>query len=369
MHRLRSFLAVGLGMALLSAAARGDECSACCLTESGNPDLKSAGPLAFGPDGILFVADTQGAAIFAINTNDRIPGSTEGTLSVEGIDSKIAALLGASPREIMINDMAVNPISGRVYLSVSRGRGPAAAPVLMRVDRAGKVEEFTLDNIPFAKTSLPNAPESAQGGRGGDPRAESITDLAYVDGRLYVAGLSNEQFSSRLLAIPFPFKDKADGASVEIYHGSHGRFETKSPVRTFTVYRLKGDPYLLAAYTCTPLVKIPVAELKAGAHVKGTTIAELGNRNKPLDMIVYQKGGKDYLLLANNSRGVMKIATEGADSAQSITAPIHDKAGMPYETIAELKGVMQLDQLDKEHAVVLARSNSGSLNLESVVLP
>jgi peptide-methionine (R)-S-oxide reductase len=30
----------------------------------------------------------------------------------------------------------------------------------------------------------------------------------------------------------------------------------------------------MAAYTCTPLVKIPVADLKAGAKVKGTTIAE-----------------------------------------------------------------------------------------------
>ena len=58
-------------------------------------------------------------------------------------------------------------------------------------------------------------------------------------------------------------------------------------------------------------MKFPVSELKAGAQVKGTTIAELGNRNRPLDMIVYQKDGKDYLLLANSSRGVMKIPTEG----------------------------------------------------------
>ena len=77
---------------------------------------------------------------------------------------------------------------------------------------------------------------------------------------------------------------------------------------------------MLAAYTCTPLVKVPVSELKAGAHVKGTTIAELGNRNKPLDMIMYQKDGKDYLLMTNSSRGVMKIPTEGAGEAPGITA-------------------------------------------------
>ena len=46
---------------------------------------------------------------------------------------------------------------------------------------------------------------------------------------------------------------------------------------------------------------------------KGKTIAELGNRNKPLDMISYKKEGKDYLLMANSSRGVMKISTENID--------------------------------------------------------
>ena len=34
----------------------------------GNPKLKSAGPLAFGPDGILLVGDTKAATVFAIDT-------------------------------------------------------------------------------------------------------------------------------------------------------------------------------------------------------------------------------------------------------------------------------------------------------------
>ena len=106
-------------------------------------------------------------------------------------------------------------------------------------------------------------------------------------------------------------------------------------------YRIGSEPYMLAAYTCTPLVKVPVSELKAGAHVKGTTIAELGNRNNPLDMIVYQKDGKDYLLMTNSSRGVMKIPTEGAGEAESITEPVPggNKKGLGYETIESLKGV------------------------------
>src|SRR5262249_2202332 len=158
--------------------------------------------------------------------------------------------------------------------------------------------------IRFAKTDVPNPPAAGtSGGARTDQRSQAITDLAYVDGRLFLAGLSNEEFSSRLLAIPFPFSGPPDGAAGEIYPASPGRFETKSPVRTFVSYKINNEPYLLAAYTCTPLVKVPVADLKAGAHVKGTTIAELGNRNRPLDMIVYQKGGKDFILMANSDRG------------------------------------------------------------------
>ena len=82
-----------------------------------------------------------------------------------------------------------------------------------------------------------------------------------------------------------------------------------------------------------------MSELKAGAHVKGTTIAELGNRNRPLDMIVYHKDGKDYLLMTNSSRGVMKIPTENAGTAEGINAPVNGKKGIGYDTIDSLKGV------------------------------
>jgi len=367
MRHTLSALALGLlGVSLLAGNARADDPIA--SLKKGNPDLKSAGALAFGPEGILFVGDTQGAAVFAIDTGDRPSKPETGPLKVEGIDEKIANLLGTTPQKIRVNDLAVNPASGKAYLSVARGTGPDATPVLLRVGHDGKIEMVPTENVPFARADLPNAPDANAQERGRSLRSQTITDLGYVDGRVYVAGLSNEEFASRLLAIPFPFADRPSTTSVEIYHGSHGQLETRSPVRTFTSYRIKGDPYLLAAYTCTPLVKLPVADLKPGAHVKGTTVAELGNRNNPLDMIVYSKGGKDYLLLANSSRGVMKIATDGIDQAAAISKPVRDKAGQSYETISDLKGVEQLDSLDKDHAVLLVRGNGG-MNLETVALP
>ena len=358
MHSRNWIFGIGLAVGLASS-------SMAAGLEKGTPDLKSAGALAFGPGGILFIGDTTGASLFAVDTGDRGP-VTPGTLKVEGVNRKIAEVIGIEPDQILINDLAINPESGKAYFSVSRGKGPNAVPVIVRVDRSGKVEPLALENLPFAKSPLPNAADT-NAPRGG--RSEAITDLAYVEGRVFIAGLSNEEFSSRLLAIPYPFGDSAKGTSVEIYHGAHGRLETKSPVRTFAAYSIKGEPHLLAAYTCTPLVKLPVAALKPGTHYKGVTIAELGNRNKPLDMIVYNKNGKDYLLLANSSRGVMKIPTEGADTAEAINKPVADKQGQPYETIADLKGVVQLDTLNKDHAVVLIQDNGGSQNLETIELP
>ena len=174
---------------------------------------------------------------------------------------------------------------------------------------------------------------------------------------------------ARSAPIPFPFTSADKGTGIQIFHGAHGRLETASPVRTFTAFDVGGETCLLAAYTCTPLVKIPVSQLKPGEKVKGKTVAELGNRNVPLDMFVYEKGGKSFILMANNSRGVMKIPTEGIDEVTAIEARVADKAGLKYETIESLKGVVQLDRYGKEDAIVLIQTKDGKLNLETIPLP
>jgi hypothetical protein len=51
--------------------------------------------------------------------------------------------------------------------------------------------------------------------------------------------------------------------------------------------RRTGEPTLLAAYTCTPLVTIALKDLKDGAHVVGKTIGELGWGSYPVDMVTF----------------------------------------------------------------------------------
>jgi hypothetical protein len=342
------------------------------LTESGKPELKSAGPLAFGPKGVLFVGDPQGAAIFAIGVGEAPKAALGDGFKLEGVDGKVAALLGTTAADLSINDVAIEPGTGIAYLSVSRGRGPDAQPAICRVDGAGQVTTLPLDKVAYAKVALANAPDADKKDRKGNSlRSEAITDLAFVDGKVYIAGLSNEEFASKLRAIEFPFKSADTGTSVEIVHTSHNAgLETRSPVRTFVPFIVGGEPQLLAAYTCTPLVTFPVSSLKPGEKVRGKTIAELGNGNQPLDMIVYEKNGKQYLLLANSRRGVMKISTDTIDKQPALTEAVRDgkTAGLTYETIAELKDVQQLDKLGDKHAVLLVKGTSG-LDLKAVALP
>ena len=86
-------------------------------------------------------------------------------------------------------------------------------------------------------------------------------------------------------------------------------------------------------------------------------------------MIAYRKDGKDFLLLSNSARGVMKISTENIARNEGITTAVPGTAGQAYETIKELQGVVQLDQLNEDNVVVIVQSADGTQDLRTVPLP
>jgi hypothetical protein len=334
-------------------------------------ELKSIGPIAFGPQGVLFVSDPLEATVYAVETQDITKPEKPGELKIENIVQSIAGMLGVEKEKVRINDLAVNPISQNAYLSITRGSGEEAVAAILKVNASnGKIELFDHGKAKYTKSKLPN-PATGKGRRGQNQKMSSITDLTFIDGELYVAGLSNEEFASNLRSIPFPFEKTSEGASIEIYHGAHGRFETQAPIRTFAAYDVAGETNLLAAYTCTPLVRIPISNLKPESKVKGTTVAELGNRNRPLDMVVYKKGGKDYVLMANSSRGVMKIQLDEIEKQVGLTQRVAGggTAGLKYETIKTLTGVTQLDGVDGKRAMVIVKDDNGNFHLKTIEMP
>ena len=338
------------------------------LTPAVGPSFSSIGPLTFAPDGTLFAADRAAASIVALKLGAQASGKVAGTKDVEAVDTKIAALLGTDAAGITITDLAVHPTSKNSFIAVMKGTGPTAQPALVRIDGAGDISLVAFDKVEFTTVALPNPAAASTTGR--NLRAQSVTDLAFVNGRLYVAGLSNEEFASKLWSVGYPFASVDNGASIEIFHGNHGGLETRAPVMAFVPFTIGSELNILAGYTCTPLVKIPVQALKAGTKVVGTTIAEFGAGNQPLDLLVYSKGGKSFLLMSNSKHGVLKIGTDGFASASPITARVASAtAGVPFENITAMVNVEQMDLLDAGRTMVISRGAAGARNLTAVVLP
>lgn len=329
----------------------------------GTPEIKSINALTFGPDGVLFIGDGKSATVFAVDTKDASSVDKAAQVEIKNVDEKIAALLGTEAKNITIQDIAVNPKSKNVYCAVQHSGG---TPVLLRIE-GDKITPVSLKEIAFSTLALTNAPaEDAKDRRGESLRIASISDMGYADGKLLVSGLSNQEFGSTFRSIPFPFTKTQDQASLEIYHAAHAKYETMSPIRTFTTTEIKGKKYLLASYTCTPLVLFPLDELKAGSHVKGRTVAEMGSGNSPLDIITLKKGNDSFLIMANSNRPVFKVRHKNLEAYQgALTTPVEESfatAGVDFVSLP-LTNVIQLDKLDDSRMVLLQRRSNGNLDL------
>ncbi|TWU04506.1 hypothetical protein [Stieleria varia] len=327
--------------------------------------LESMGPMTFAGSGVLLLGDPKAATVYAINTEDV---ASEGKLpEFDNLGATLTDALKLSG-ELKIGDIAVNPETGNLFVSISTD----GATKLVRIGKDGKIGELDLDQIEHARKVMPNAPKDApvtQRGRTRNPRDESITDVAFFDGKVLVTGVAAKDSPSQVLEFPYPFGDNTVTTSVEIFHAAHGRVEDAT-IRTFVPMSIGGEPTLLAGFTCTPLVRFPIAKLGAEEKVRGTTVAELGNRNQPIDMVVYEKGGATFVLMNNTARGVMKITTDGISEREGLTDPVKGggTAGQPFETIAGLDNVLQMDRLDENHAVLLTGTD-GSWALKQIELP
>jgi hypothetical protein len=369
--------AAALGLGLLSCGCGGASESPPSSSPASPPvafgsgGLESAGALEFGDDGVLFVGDSLGSKVVAFETADTNPpaDATAGGVYVEEIDVELARLLAASPRDVLINDLAVNPISQNVYLSVHVGRSVAPRAAVVRYGKdSEELEVLDLDAIPHTRAELPGPPgfeDTLQYGQ--SIRTLTITDLTWYKGELFVAGVSNQDFDSTLRRLSYPFSGEQSRATVEIYHASHDQYETHAPIVTSIVYEGDGGPYLIAAYTCTPLARFRLADLEDGAHVIGDTIAELGYGNDPVDMLVYkappQLGGGERILITNDQRGAVSVSTAAVLAAAPLTTKATGPTGLD-QVPAPVTGALHAAVLNGRYSVAVRRNvQSGDWSL------
>jgi hypothetical protein len=353
--------------------------------KKGTADLKSVGPLAFGPPGILFVADPVGARIYALDVGAGRAAPAK-PVDVDMLDTRLAAFLGAKREDIFLRDMAVQPSTNVIYLSVMRGGGADGVPALVKVNAKGDLSLVSLKNIAFATTDVAKAPAAddkraapvvATDARAGKPRnlpdggsfildmrpmrTVTVTDLAYVDGTLLVAGASNEEFSSAFRRVAFPFSGKDEINSLKIFHVSHGRYETAAPITTFIPYGPNGA--VLAAYTCTPLVQFSLAGAAADSQVNGKSVADLGAISTPLDMVAIKQGGQDWFVVSNTRHALMKIARSDIDKADALTQKA-DLVGAARHELPQ-KGVTWMSNLGDGQVLMVHQDETNALRLRS----
>ena len=124
---MRTKMLATLGvLAVVLAAGRWTLAPVPVAAADAGPQMTSIGPLTFGPDGVLFAADPQSAAIYALELGDKASGGAAGARGVAAIDQKIAALLGTEAKAIIVTDMVVHPRTKNAYISVMRGKGADA---------------------------------------------------------------------------------------------------------------------------------------------------------------------------------------------------------------------------------------------------
>lgn len=344
--------------------------------------IQSMSVLEFGPDGTLFVGDSKAGAVWALELPGEAPrGEVERPLRIMDLEAKLGAMLGTSTADVMIHDLAVHPASKNQFLAVSRGRKAwtshwelpndvADATLLVRVTPEGEMDDVSLDDVPYQRADLSNPVATGKAHRwkeGVELRADAVTDVAWADGTVLVAGLSNEEFASTLWRIPFPFTGTGpQGTTLEIYHGAHGEYETHAPIRAFLPYAVGGAPQVVASYLCTPLVVFPLADLSDGAHVRGRTVAEFGSGNAPLDMIVVRVGGEEKIVMSNSMLPLLSFDPRELDRHPAISEPVPTYTyGVPYVATAGA-GVQHIDNYGETLIALLQRAPNGRLDLTAM---
>lgn len=344
------------------------------MTHAQPSSPKSISVLTFSPDNVLFVGDSKGAAIFAYELGPSAEAAAGQAFSIAGIDQRIADLLGVTVDQLTIRDMVVHPKTHEAYIALHRGHGAQAQPVIVRVNPKGDIHALDLAAIPHTQAALPNpVGDGITLWNQIEARTLAITALKLAGGELFVSGLSSAEFSSTLYRIPYPFAGSVKTSSIEIYHAAHGQNETRAPIRTLSVLELGGQPHVLAAYTCTPLVTIPVAALADGAHVTGKTIGELGFGNTPIDMLHFhsqdmQGNQSEHVLLSNRNRGAMlfDVATLTARNTEAGLSQPTPRPSAPQYDEVPLAGVVHIDVQDAGFLAALRRDHAtGRLDLVS----
>lgn len=336
---------------------------------------QSVNVIKFGDANTLFVGDSKSATLYAYTISEGKNLEAQKAYNIHDLSNKIAKFAKVGVMDIIVRDMAIHPTTKEAYIAFDTKSKKEYVSQIIVVNQAGILRKFDLATTKHTEVKLNDAPTSdVKFWDKTTLRSLTFTDIDFYEGKVYISGMSNAEFSSALRVVEYPFNSKVSTTSIEIFHAVHGQNETRAPIQTLQFVTLDNEDFILAAYTCTPLVLIPVKDLKDGAHIVGKTIAEMGYGNTPVDIIKFQSEGFDKkpyegIILANKNRtaqfvNINDIAKSTKTDGVGYVGMV-EHAGVAISNLPMI-GLLQIDDQDGYHIAAIRREEeTGSLELIS----
>lgn len=330
----------------------------------GNPELVSAQQLAFGPGGVLLIGDGRTDRLIAVETGDTDAASRDEN-SFERIDNLAGAAAKAignnvTASELQIDDMAVNPLSYRTYLAVTRFTTLEA--YVMSVGPDGDLHVFDLDNVVHAIIDAPPA----------DGGAATFAGLSWTDEHV-IGSLTPQSFQRHevtYVGTPFEHEGRVRYATTRVFHRSWGQWISELPMDHFFTYEDAGELFIAGSYGST-VARFRSSDLEGGAaDVQGATVFDLLDGRTVSDLMTYERGGRLYVVASvvnfifdGNAAGI-RIDGEIFTQSEAINeqAPVLvDFTGNPLlpgvERVYDFDFARKMDRRGDQHAVIM-RANT-----------
>lgn len=342
----------------------------------GAPALSSIDVMRFSPEGLLLLGDARGSQVVVVEVGE-LPRTIWNTTRFEKINEKLANKIGVPHEMVELKGLAVEPRSGVAFINLRANT--VKTPIVLTMTGDGQISDFSLARVTYRAFPLP---------REKTENVSRITDLAMADGRILVGAVSAAEFGSRVFCIPLQDNRSGLGFSIETFHVSHNRWETRAPMTALMPYAdPQGKQYVVGAFGCTPVVRYPLEDVQPGAKVKGESVIELGSGNQPRTMFVYSKDGKDYVLMNTyrfhherspfgwspywTAKIDMALLAEQKQLNEKAYRRLaaENKANPRVVMVEEYLGVMMMDKLDASRALAVRKEKDDSLTLLPLPLP
>jgi hypothetical protein len=267
----------------------GDVSNVLVAPELGDPELLSAQRVEFGPGGVLLIGDGRSDRMVAIETGDADARDRESNAfaRADNLTGQAAHVIGDNvmASELQIDDIAVNPISWRTYVAITRYTTFQA--YVMWVDGEGVLHPFDLENVIHATVAVP-APEGP---------SSFINEMGWTDG--WVIGAITPQATASasvaLVATPFENHGPPMFCTTKVY--ASGTWQDSLSLDNFVPFEHLGEVHLAASFPAA-MVRFRVADLATGsAGVRGDTVFQLSAFGPigMLDFALYDRGEKSYI--------------------------------------------------------------------------